>query len=242
MSDYIIQNNLIPSWPDAYPSVHQRLDALDVAGLIYWPQSGSMPCLKRYLSSTKGNAACDVITDIPPLSARSKEYLGYPTQKPLKLVNRFIEGASNPDDVVLDPFCGCATACVSAFELKRQWIGIDISPKASQLVSERLGDAFGFFGQINHRTDIPKRTDVGKILPKQAHKQILYGKQQGDCAGCDTHFEYRNLTVDRIIPEKRGGQNNIDNLQLLCGHCNSLKGAGTMADLRVKLRNLGVLT
>ena len=68
MSDYIIQNNLIPSWPDAYPSVHQRLDALDIAGLIYWPQSGSMPCLKRYLASTKGNAACDVITDIPPLS------------------------------------------------------------------------------------------------------------------------------------------------------------------------------
>ena len=120
MSNYIIEHNLIPGWPEAYPSLHQRLDLLDRAGLIYWPgKQGGMPRLKRYLASTKGKAACDMITDIPPLAAQSREYVGYPTQKPLKLLNRLIEAASNPGDMVLDPFCGCATACVSAFDLKR---------------------------------------------------------------------------------------------------------------------------
>ena len=241
MSNYIIEHNLIPGWPEAYPSLHQRLDLLDRAGLIYWPgKQGGMPRLKRYLASTKGNAACDMITDIPPLAAQSREYVGYPTQKPLKLLNRLIEAASSPGDMVLDPFCGCATACVSAFDLKRQWVGIDISPKAAELVAERLGREFGFFGQINDRTDIPKRTDVGKILPKHAHKPALYGKQEGNCIGCKAHFEYRQITVDRIWPEARGGQDNIENLQLLCFHCNAIKNKGTMAEFRARLKERGI--
>ena len=239
MSDYIIEHSLIAGWPDAYPSVHQRLDALDEAGLIHWPKKkGGMPRLKRYLESTKGNAACDLITDIPNLSPKSKEYLGYPTQKPLKLVGRFIAAASNPGDVVLDPFCGCATACVSAYHLGRQWIGIDLSSKAAELVAIRLQDDFPLDRHnIIVRDDIPKRKDIGHVTKnKQDHKPFLYGKQEGNCAGCGTHFEYKNLTVDRIIPENKGGQNNVENVQLLCGYCNSVKGDREMAYLRAKLK------
>ena len=76
--------------------------------------------------------------DIRPVSNLAKEQVGYPTQKPLALLNRIINASSNPGDVVLDPFCGCATACVSAESLGRQWIGIDLSPVAATLVEARL--------------------------------------------------------------------------------------------------------
>ena len=66
------------------------------------------------------------------------ERVGYPTQKPLALLDLIIKASSNPGDVVLDPFCGCATACVSAETLGRQWLGIDLSPVAATLVEQRL--------------------------------------------------------------------------------------------------------
>ena len=70
----------------------------------------------------------------------SKERTGYPTQKPLVLLDRIIKASSNEGDVVLDPFCGCATACVAAERLGRQWIGIDISPSAETITKLRLTD------------------------------------------------------------------------------------------------------
>ena len=82
-------------------------------------------------------------TDISAINSQAKERTGYPTQKPLALLNRIIEASSNPGDVVLDRFCGCATACVAADNLQREWIGIDISPKAVELVHMRLRDALG---------------------------------------------------------------------------------------------------
>ena len=77
----------------------------------------------------------DTVWDIKPVDPKDKrERIGYPTQKPLSLLERVIRASSNVDDVVLDPFCGCATACVAADNLGREWIGIDISPKAVELV------------------------------------------------------------------------------------------------------------
>ena len=72
------------------------------------------------------------------LAGFSKERVGYPTQKPLALLDRIIEASSNPGDIIFDPFCGCATACVAADRLERQWVGIDLSPLAAQLVETRM--------------------------------------------------------------------------------------------------------
>ena len=136
---------------------------------------------------------------------------------------------------MLDPFCGCATTCVAADALSRQWAGIDISAKAAELVRHRIDD---MTRHIVHRTDIPKRTDLGKLPPynSTAHRQKLYGEQGGNCAGCATHFETRNLEVDHIIARKKGGTDHLENLQLLCGHYNRIKGNRGMEYLRVKLQ------
>ena len=118
----------------------ERLDVLDAQSLIAWPKRGRVPRFKRYLSAMGGIAVQDVITDIVPVQAHGKERVGYPTQKPLALLDRIIAASSNAGDVVLDPFAGCATACVSAESLHREWVGIDISPKAAELVRQRMRD------------------------------------------------------------------------------------------------------
>ena len=235
MAEFIKEQELIPGWPDHYEGIHARLDALDEAGLIYWPPEGGVPRLKWYLTASRGVAATDVIVDIHKLEAASKEKVGYPTQKPLKLLERIIRASSDPGDLVLDPFCGCATACVAAETLGRQWVGIDLSVKAVELTRHRLRDQHGIFGQVIDRDDIPARTDLGKIPNYRTWKDLLYGQQQGDCAGCGVHFPHRNLTIDHKIPRGKGGQDNLENLQLLCGACNSTKGTGSQAELLAKL-------
>ena len=223
-------------------TTRQKLDALDDAGLILWPDKGSVPRFKRYLSTSPGQPMTDMILDVPPLSAAARERVGYPTQKPLALLDRIIKASTNEGDVVLDPFCGCATACVSAESLHRQWIGIDLSPLAGRLVESRLRDQFGVFAEIHHRTDVPRRTDQGKLPDYRTHKHMLYGRQEGHCAGCRVLFPFRNLTVDHVVPRAAGGTNHRDNLQLLCAACNSTKGTGTQAELIATLTERGILT
>ena len=188
----------------------------------------------------KGKVPEDWWRDIPSLSV-SQERIGYPTQKPLALLDRIIKASSNPGDIVLDPFCGCATACVSAESLDRQWIGIDLSEVAYILVKQRLEDQLGMFAEIHHQTDIPHRTDLGKLPNYRTHKHQLYGKQEGHCAGCRIMFHFRNFEVDHVIPQAKGGTDHIDNLQLLCGGCNRAKGTGTQAELIIKLKERGQL-
>ena len=227
--------------PDNYEklSVHERLDALDAAGLVYWPPNGRVPRFKRYLSTSKGRRVHDVITDISPIASKSRERVGYPTQKPIALLERIIKASSNEGDMVLDPFCGCATTCVAAERHQRQWIGVDISPRAVDLVRVRLENEVGLFGKIIHRTDIPKRSE--KLPNYRTHKHTLFGKQEGLCNGCKTQFPFRNMTVDHIVPKSQGGTDHEDNLQLLCGACNSTKGQGTQAELISRLKAQGVL-
>ena len=162
-------------------SVHVRLDALSSAGLIDWTH-GEYPRLKRYLAASKGEAASDFIDDVQNVNNRSKEHIGYPTQKPLPLLERIIKSSSNPGDVVLDPFCGCATACVAADKLDRKWVGIDISPKAVELVNMRLQQAMGSLfhhGYVTARTDVPQRTDIDAPINYRQNKHILFGQQEG---------------------------------------------------------------
>ncbi len=216
-----------------------KCEALDSASLIHWSQTGN-PRYKSYLSMREGVHVGDIIIDI--FRVTGAEDTGYPTQKPVDLVKRLIAASSNPGDVVLDPFCGCATACVAAEDLERQWVGIDIAPKAADLVVTRLKDELGLFFTGSHRTDIPKRTDLGPIPPPASviNRRRLFGQQEGKCMGCLTSFPFRNMTVDHIVPRSRGGTDHIENLQLLCGACNSTKGTGTQEELVAKLRSQGI--
>lgn len=162
---------------------------------------------------------------ISPVKGNSKEFVGYPTQKPLALLERIIKASSNKNDLVFDPFCGCATTCVAADRLHRNWIGVDLSSKAGELVCQRIKKDKGLFDDVILRTDIPQRTDLGKIpfANSKENKTALYGQQEGYCNGCGEHFEIRNFEVDHIIAKSQGGTDHIDNLQLLCGHCNRVK-------------------
>ena len=173
---------------------------------------------------------------INSIQSQATERVGYPTQKPLDLLDRIIKASSNQSDVVLDPFAGCATACVSAESLGRQWVGVDLSPLAASLVKARLKEAFKLFYEVHHRTDVPRRTDLGTLPNYRTHKHQLFGKQEGLCGGCRVAFPFRNFTVDHVIPQSKGGADHLDNLQLLCGACNSTKGTGTQAELIVKLQ------
>ncbi len=239
-----IEKHFIPNYRQI-SSVHSRLNALDEAGLIYWPASGTMPSLKRYLASSPGRPLQDIIININQLGSKAKERIGYPTQKPLALLECIIKASSNPGDIVLDPFCGCATTCVAAEKLGRKWVGIDLSNQAINLVKWRLekdlgiDERDGILGKVIHRTDIPYRSEP---LPNyRTHKHTLYGEQEGECNGCSTHFPFRNMTVDHIIPRSKGGTDHKENLQLLCNFCNSIKGAKTQQELTIELRKRGII-
>ena len=112
-----------------------------------------------------------------PKISQSAERTGYPTQKPLALLERIITASSNEGDIVLDPFCGCATTCVAAERLNRKWIGVDVSVKAFELVKERLAHEVEWGGSlfqeelVAFQTKAPKRTDRGEnyILKKSVY-------------------------------------------------------------------------
>ena len=126
--------------PDA--TSQEKLDALDASGAIHWPKKeGGVPRLKRYANKSPGVPLQSIWNDIRPIHNMSTERLGYPTQKPLALLERVIRASSNSNDIVLDAFCGCGTALVAAQKLNRQWIGIDISPTACRVMAKRLRDA-----------------------------------------------------------------------------------------------------
>ena len=111
-------------------------------GRIVQPRPGAIPREVRYLDESPGAPIGTVWTDIPPINSQAKERLGYPTQKPLALLERIVSASSNPGDVVLDPFCGCGTAVHAAHKLGRRWIGIDITHLAIGLIRRRMQDAF----------------------------------------------------------------------------------------------------
>ena len=192
---------------------------------------GKVP--ETWWAQTKGNGLA--------IAARSRtQYVGYPTQKPLALLTRIVKASSNEGDMVLDPFCGCATTLVAANALNRRWTGIDLSGLAVKLVKNRLRDRHGFLGKITDRTDIPRRTDMGELPHYRKHKTTLYGEQGGYCNGCGHHYVPQMLEVDRIVPRHKGGTDHTENLQLLCPMCNRLKGKGSHEELMAKLKRKGL--
>ena len=122
----------------------ETMTQLDEEGRIWYPgHKSKRPQLKRYLDEMHGIPMGSVWTDIAPINSQAAERLGYPTQKPLALLERIIAASSSENDIVLDAFCGCGTALVAAQNLKRQWIGMDISPTACRVMAKRLRDVSG---------------------------------------------------------------------------------------------------
>ena len=196
--------------------------------------------------------ATDVWTDIPAMNPMAVERIGYPTQKPLALYEQIIRASSNEGDMVLDPFAGCATTCVAAERLDRQWVGIDIWGKAHEVVLDRLrkeglladGDSGGMlaFGDVYYEIEPATRTDEGneaviflqvreRIKEPEGQKmsraemyEFLLAQYGPRCQGCDRLFDDpRYLQLDHNTPRSDGGLNHITNRVLLCGPCNQAK-------------------
>jgi site-specific DNA-methyltransferase (adenine-specific) len=121
-----------------------RMEQLETEGRLHFPSKpGGRIEMKRYLDERNGMPVGNVWDDIDPVNSQADERIGYPTQKPLPLLERIITASTNENDVVLDAFCGCGTAIVAAQNLKRQWIGIDMSPTACRVMAKRLRDVCG---------------------------------------------------------------------------------------------------
>ena len=215
----------------------RQLQRVNVGGVLKNRRDADGQLMYRTVTDRK----VDAVWRIPAIQPASRQYMGYPTQKHERVLSRIILASSEPGDLVLDPFAGCATTCVAAEHHERQWVGIDLSPLAAELVERRLRDRARTFARCIRRDDIPQRTDIGDLPAYRTHKHHLYGQQEGVCAGCRVFFPFRNFTVDHIVPSSQGGTDHRSNLQLLCGACNSLKGDRPQAYLLSVLRERGVL-
>ncbi|MGD1091799.1 MAG: DNA methyltransferase [Bryobacteraceae bacterium] len=199
----------------------ERMETAYDAGLIIQPSPGSVPRFKRYLDEQKGKPIGDVWVDIPPINSQAQERLGYPTQKPIALLERIVNASSNEGDVILDPFCGCGTAIHAAQKLKRAWIGIDITHLAISLIEKRLNDAFpGVKGTYEvHGT--PKDIEGARALAARDKYQFQWwavslvnavpfgGKKKGADSGIDglIYFKPEGKATEKAVVSVKGGDN-----------------------------------
>ena len=195
------------------------LNELDASGRLHWPKNpGGVPMLKRYLEESPGVAALDLIIDIPPLNNVAKERLGYPTQKPLALLERIVAASSNEGDTVLDPFCGCGTTVHAAQRLGRQWIGVDITHLAVALIERRLKDAFPGIAFDVHGVpkdyagarDLAERDkhEFQKWITGRIGAQPYKGGKKGMDRGIDGYLHFRDgekKSQFAIVSVKGGG-------------------------------------
>jgi len=151
----------------------ERMQELYEQGRIIQSRPGSVPAYKRYLDEMPGIPLQDFWDDLPPIGAQATERLGYPTQKPLSLLERIIATSSNPGDVVLDPFCGCGTSIAAAQKLGRQWIGIDITHLAVALMQYRLADMFGPALQFEVK-GVPEDVKAARYLAQHDRYQFQW--------------------------------------------------------------------
>lgn len=206
----------------------ETMEKLDAEGKIYYPLNadGSFDikkrlAVKRYLEEMEGSIITNVWTDINPLHSSNKEYMGYPTQKPIALLERIITATSNEGDVVLDPFCGCGTTIHASEKLRRNWIGIDVTSLAIARIESRLAYAFPDVEFEIHGT--PKDMDGAKSLADADKYQFQWwaislvnavpygGKKKGADGGIDGIIYFRpegyNGATEKAIVSVKGGNN-----------------------------------
>jgi DNA modification methylase len=204
-----------------------RMQAAYESGQVVQLKPGSVPQYKKYLEDSKGRTVTNLWTDIQ--QAAGNENLGYPTQKPLALLERIIQASSNEGDVIMDPFCGCGTAVAAAEKLKRNWIGIDITHLAISLIEKRLRDAYGQHMQFEvHGT--PKDLASARDLAERDKYQFQWwavslvdaqpwgGKKKGADGGIDGVKYFHDLDregVRKIIVSVKGGKLKADDVRAL---------------------------
>lgn len=204
---------------DIPTGLHDQLELLYDQGFIRFPEKrdGSLgvPEVKFYLPD--GQPIQDVITDIPPINSQAEERLGYPTQKPIALLDRIIQSSTNEGDVVFDPFCGCGTTIYSAVKNQRQWIGCDIAILSVRLVRDRLVDRYGQVEGVSFEVDgVPVSVEGAEELFKRDPFQFQHWfaervggfpmqKKVGD-RGIDgrIYFETRD-GLETVILSVKGG-------------------------------------
>lgn len=180
--------------------------------------SKGVPRLKKYLDELQKVDIGDLWVDISPINSAAQERLGYPTQKPLALLERIISASSNEGDVVLDPFCGCGTAVHAAQKLGRQWLGIDITHLAVSLIEKRMKDAFPGIQFVVEGT--PKDFEGARNLALRDKYQFQWwacslvnaqpyqGKKKGADGGIDglIYFNDDGKLPKKIIVSVKGGE------------------------------------
>jgi DNA modification methylase len=205
----------------------ERMKQAQADGLIVQTKPGAVPQYKKYLEDSKGRTVTNVWTDIQ--QAAGNESLGYPTQKPLALLERIIEASSNKGDVILDPFCGCGTAVHAAQKLKRKWIGIDITHLAISLIEKRLKDAFKSRCEFEvHGT--PEDLDAARNLALRDKYQFQYwavslvnaqpfqGRKKGADGGIDGIKFFHDVDkagARKIVVSVKGGGLKADDVRTL---------------------------
>ena len=222
-------------------TIQEKLDALDKAGRIHWPKKqAGMPRLKQYPEDLPGVPLQDVINDISPMHNLAAERLGYPTQKPQALLERIIEASCPKDGLVLDPFCGCGTTVHAAQKLGRQWIGIDVTYLAINLIKRRLRDAFGEelqFEELGNPTDLSGAQRLAEqdkfqfqhwALSLVGARPLREGDGKGADRGVDGLLYFYESKDDRakIIVQVKGGGVKRDDIATLLGDVNNQKAVG----------------
>jgi len=236
------RHNMMYEWKGfPYPEKGWRysletMTKLDNEGRIWYPRNKAgeldttkRPQLKRYIAEMEGGVMGTIWSDISPINSQAQERLGYPTQKPLALLERILLASTNPTDVVLDPFCGCGTAVHAAQKNGRQWIGIDITHLAISLIEKRLKDAFktGLDFEI---VGTPKDIDAARDLATRDKYQFQWwavslveaqpfqGKKKGADGGIDGLKFFHDLDkagVRKIVVSVKGGGIKADDVRAL---------------------------
>jgi len=187
--------------------------------LHYPSKLGGQLRLKMYLDEQPGIRLQNIWEDIPALNSQAQERLGYPTQKPLALMERILSASSNEGDLVLDPFCGGGTTVHAAQKLRREWVGIDITHLAISLIEKRLKDAFPGIKYEVHGT--PKDLEGARDLAGRDKYQFQWwavslvnavpfaGKKKGADSGIDglIYFKPDGKTTEKAIVSVKGGEN-----------------------------------
>jgi DNA modification methylase len=198
-----------------------------------------MPRLMQFADEMPGVSPQDLWTDIPPISGQAKEDLGYPTQKPIALLERIISASTNPGDLVLDPFCGCGTTIDAAEKLGRKWIGIDITQLATSLIKNRLRDTYGEKIEIITVGE-PVTPNEASVLAEQDKYQFqwwalgLVGarpveQKKGADRGIDGKILFRDdpraASPEQIILQVKGGKTGVKDVRDLRGVLDREKAA-----------------